>query len=651
MSGPTDRPTGGPTDGLLDSGDPSLYTFDAITDGPGGELPLEADRLASMSSGELFGWTQNVAMGLNPRRLASREFLILSTLGGLRAPDGSPVALGYHTGHWELGLLIDAAARELTDRGAIPFAGHVSDPCDGRSNGTDAMLDSLPWRNDAAVVLRRLARSLPSRAGVLGVATCDKGLPAMVMALAGLPDLPSVVVPGGVTLLSRDAHEQGEDTASVQSLAARFARGEITLEHASVMGCRACGSAGGGCQFMGTAATSQVVAEALGLTLPHSALHPSGTDLWLDMARRSATALVRAAEQGRTIAGVLTDDAVHNAMAVHASVGGSTNLYLHLPAIAHAAGLDRPGVDEWRAVNAEVPRLVDALPNGPKNFATVHVFLAGGVPEVMLRLADRGALRLEAPTVSGLTIGQQLEWWEGSERRARLRDRLASLDGIDPDEIIRPAGRELGGTVTILGGNLAEGGALVKSTAIAPHLLDADGRYLAEGRARVFTSEAEAIDAIKARAIGPGEVMVLIGIGPSFGMPETYQVTAALKHIDDGGRIPLITDGRFSGVSTGPCVGHVTPEASAGGAIGRVRDGDRIRIEIDTVGLTGRVDAVPTDHGDRLEERPIHLGLAARSAALPDDTRLWAALQARSGGSWGGCVHDVEAILAALGDR
>lgn len=624
---------------LFDAGDPSLYTFDAITDGPSGSLPIGADQLRAIKSGDLFGWTQNVAMGLNPKRFASREFLILSTLGGLRGHDGEPIALGYHTGHWELGLLIEAAARTFTERGAVPFAGHVSDPCDGRSNGTDGMLDSLPYRNDAAIVLRRLARSLPTRAGVLGVASCDKGLPAMMMALAGLPSLPSVVVPGGVTLLSRDA----EDTGTVQSLAARFARGEITLEHAQVMGCRACGSSGGGCQFMGTAATSQVVAEALGLTLPHSALHPSGTDLWLDMARRSAHALLAATERGMTIADVLTDDSIHNAMAVHAAVGGSTNLYLHLPAIAHAGGLRRPGVDDWRQVNAQVPRLVDALPNGPKNFATVHVFLAGGVPEVMLRLADRDALRLDAMTVAGVPLGEQLEWWERSERRARLRDRLHRLDGIDPDDVIRRPGDELGGTVTILDGDLAPGGAIVKSTSIRPDLLDADGWYRAEGSARVFTSEADAIEAIKQRSIRPGEVMVLVGIGPSFGMPETYQVTAALKHIDEGGRIPLITDGRFSGVSTGPCIGHVTPEATAGGPIGRVRDGDRIRIGIDTVGLTGRIDVL-----DSIDGREPHPGLLAQRSVLPADTRLWAALQARSGGSWGGCVYDVDEIINGL---
>ncbi|HWL43060.1 MAG TPA: YjhG/YagF family D-xylonate dehydratase [Ilumatobacter sp.] len=629
--------------GVLDTGDPSLYT-PATLGRParveeGDALPLDAERLAAMPSGELFGWTQNVAMGLDPRRLAGRDVLIVSTLGGMRAPDGTPIALGYHTGHWELGLLVEAAATELTGLGVNPFAAHVSDPCDGRSNGTAAMLDSLPYRNDAAVVMRRLVRSLPTAVGVLGIGTCDKGLPAVLMALAGVPGLPAVAVPGGVMLRTTGP----EDTASAQSLATRFARGEVTLDYAGVAACQACGSAGGGCQFMGTAATSQVIAEALGLALPHSALHPSGTPLWLDMARRSARALAALARAGHTTGGLLSDAAVRNAMAVHAAVGGSTNLYLHLPAIAHAAGLARPTASDWVAVNRAVPRLVDALPNGPRNHATVHVFLAGGVPEVMLHLARRGVLDTDVPTVAGGTLADDLAWWEASARRAALRNRLFDVDGVDPDDVIRPPGRELPGTVTILDGNLAPQGALVKSTAIAAHLLDSDGMYRCRGTARVFTSEDAAIAAIKARAIGPGEVMVLIGVGPSFGMPETYQVTAALKYVDDGGLIPLVTDGRFSGVSTGPCVGHVSPEAAAGGPLGRVRDGDPIDIEIDPAGLTGRVDC----RAD-LTGRDVHPDLAARTATLPADTRLWAALSAVGGGSWGGCVYDADAIVARL---
>ncbi|CAN98411.1 Dihydroxy-acid dehydratase [Sorangium cellulosum So ce56] len=634
-------------DPVFESGSEAIYTLRTTAPGPSGRLPLGAEQLRAMSSGELFGWTQNAGMGWDPARLNGKQFLVLSTQGGIRAPDGTPIALGYHTGHWEVGLLMEEAARTFTAGGAIPFAGYVSDPCDGRTNGTVGMLDSLAYRNDAAIVFRRLIRSLPTRRGVLGVATCDKGLPAMLMALAGTLDLPAVLVPGGVTLLA----EEAEDTAKVQTLAARYARGEVSLDYAAEMGCRACGSPGGGCQFMGTAATSQVVAEALGLALPHGALSPSGAEIWRDLARRSAHALMALERRGVTTRDIVTDDSVHNAMVLHAAVGGSTNLVLHVPAIAHAAGLRRPTVDDWARVNALVPRLVDVLPNGPKHHATVQVFLAGGVPEVMLHLRELGLLRLGARTVSGRTLGENLEWWERSERRRRLRDKLRQLDGIDPDDVIMSAGkareRGLTSTVTFLRGNLAPEGALVKSTAIAPQVIGPDGVYLHEGPARVFGSEDAAIEAIKAGAVQPGDVMVLIGIGPGIGMPETYQITSALKHVKEGHRIALVTDGRFSGVSTGACIGHVSPEAWAGGPIGRVRDGDRIRLRIDTRRLEGTVDVVGVEDG----------GVAARSpnpALQPDgrvnpDTRLWAALQDASGGSWGGCVYDAERIIGLLG--
>ncbi|WP_437290584.1 YjhG/YagF family D-xylonate dehydratase [Sorangium sp. So ce406] len=634
-------------DPVFESGSEAIYTLRTTAPGPSGRLPLEAEQLRAMSSGELFGWTQNAGMGWDPARLRGKQFLVLSTQGGIRAPDGTPIALGYHTGHWEVGLLMEEAARTFTASGGIPFAGYVSDPCDGRTNGTVGMLDSLAYRNDAAIVFRRLIRSLPTRRGVLGVATCDKGLPAMLMALAGSLDLATVLVPGGVTLLA----EEAEDTAKVQTLAARFARGEVSLDHAAEMGCRACGSPGGGCQFMGTAATSQVVAEALGLALPHGALSPSGAEIWRDLARRSAHALMALERRGVTTRDIVTDDSVHNAMVLHAAVGGSTNLVLHVPAIAHAAGLRRPTVDDWARINALVPRLVDVLPNGPRHFATVQVFLAGGVPEVMLHLRELGLLRLGARTVSGRTLGENLEWWERSERRLRLRDKLRQLDGIDPDDVIMPAGkareRGLTSTVTFLRGNLAPEGALVKSTAIAPQVIGPDGVYLHEGPARVFGSEDAAIEAIKTGAVQPGDVMVLIGIGPGIGMPETYQITSALKHVKDGHRIALVTDGRFSGVSTGACIGHVSPEAWAGGPIGRVRDGDRVRLRIDTRRLEGTVDVVGADAGDLAARLP-------NPALQPDgrvnaDTRLWAALQDASGGSWGGCVYDAERIIGLLG--
>jgi xylonate dehydratase len=641
---------------FLDSADPAIYTLRTTAPGPAGRLPLTAEMLRNASSGNIFGMTQSAGMGWDPRKLLGKEFLILSTQGGIRAPDGAPIALGYHTGHWEVGLLMEEAARAISARGAIPFAGYVSDPCDGRSNGTNAMFDSLPYRNDAAVVFRRLIRSLPNCKGVVGVATCDKGLPAMMMALAGAKHLAGVLVPGGVTLRS----EEGEDTAKVQSLAARFAQGEITLDYAADMGCRACGSPGGGCQFMGTAATSQVIGEALGLSLPHAALSPSGAQIWRDMARRSAAALMEFEGRGLTTADILSEASLHNAMVAHAAFGGSTNLVLHLPAIMHAAGLRRPNVGDWARINRRVPRLVDVLPNGPRHFATVQVFLAGGVPEAMLHLRDLGLLELGAMTVTGQTLGDNLAWWEKSERRSRLRAKLRELDGVDPDDVIlspkRSSAAGLTSTVCFLGGNLAPEGALVKSTAIDPSLLGSDGVFLHEGPARVFGSENEAITVIKSKgpdALRRGEVVVIPGIGPAAGMPEIYQITSALKYLSKAKGVVLLTDGRFSGVSTGPCVGHVSPEAWAGGPIGKLRDGDPLRIRIDTRNLEGTIDFVPAggtpQSGEsELLRRPLSPKLS-RNPAVPDDTLLWAALQGVSGGSWGGCVYDTKLITERLG--
>jgi putative YjhG/YagF family dehydratase len=642
---------------FLESSDPAIYTLRTTGPGPAGKLPLTAQLLRNATSGHVFGMTQNAGMGWDPKKLLGKEFLILSTQGGIRAPDGSPVALGYHTGHWEVGLLMEEAARTFAAHGATPFAGYVSDPCDGRSNGTPAMLDSLPFRNDAAIVFRRLIRSLPTCRGVVGVATCDKGLPAMMMALAGTKHLASVLVPGGTTLKS----EEGEDTAKVQTLAARFAQEEITLDYAANMGCRACGSPGGGCQFMGTAATSQVVGEALGMSLPHSALSPSGAAVWRDMARRSALALMALESQGRTLADILTEDSLHNAMVCHAAFGGSTNLVLHVPAIAHAAGLRRPTVEDWARINAQVPRLVDVLPNGPTHFATVDVFLAGGVPEVMLHLRDLGLLKLNALTVTGQTLGENLAWWEKSERRARFRAKLRELDGIDPDRVILPPEKAraagLTSTVSFLRGNLAPEGALVKSTAIDPKLLDADGVFFHEGPARVFGSEDAAITAIKSRgadALRQGEIVVLCGIGPAAGMPETYQITSAIKYLPKTKGVVLLTDARFSGVSTGPCIGHISPEAWAGGPIGKLRDGDTLRVRIDTRKLEGSVDFIRSAASTSAQTAEAEL--AARPASeklvpnpnIPADTELWAALQSVSGGSWGGCVYDVPRIKQLL---
>jgi len=633
-----------------------IYEIQTSAAGPEGSLPLTEEMLLTRPSGDVFGLTQNAGMGWNPQALTGKQFLILSTLGGLRAPDGTPRALGYHTGHWEIGLLVEAAAAELRQLGAIPFAAFCSDPCDGRTQGTPGMFDSLPFRNDAATVFRRLIRSLPTRRGVMGVATCDKGLPAMMMALAAMRDLPCVLVPGGVTL----PPQQGEDAGKVQSLGARFAHGMLSLKEAAELGCRACATPGGGCQFLGTAASSQVVGEALGLSLPHTALAPSGQPVWRDAAQRSAQALCALEKKGLTMRDILTEASLANAMAVHAAVGGSTNLLLHIPAIAHAAGLRRPTVDDWITINRRISRFVDVLPNGPANHPTVRLFLAGGVPEVMLHLRDMGVLQLDALTVSGDTVGSVLADWEKSDRRQRFRELLRQRDNVDPDDVILPPAKALmrgmSSTVVFPRGNLAPEGSVIKSTAIDPSVVGADGVYRHEGPAKVFVRETEAVAAIKNHRIQAGDVLVLAGRGPlGSGMEETYQITSALKHLPFGKHVAVITDARFSGVSTGACIGHVGPEALAGGPIGKLRDGDLIRIVIDLRRLEGTVDFIgegdssfSAEEGAALLAKRTSMEDLSPDPALPADTRLWAALQHASGGTWGGCVYDADAIIKRL---
>jgi putative YjhG/YagF family dehydratase len=641
---------------VFDSSASEIYQIQTRASGPAGSLPITEEMLLHSPSGDLFGMTQNAGMGWNPAEVGRKQFLILSTQGGLRAPDGKPIALGYHTGHWEIGLLVQAAAEEFRGLKTIPFAGFCSDPCDGRTQGTTGMFDSLPYRNDAAVIFRRLARSLPLRSGVLGIATCDKGLPAMMMAVAGLHDLPCVIVPGGVTLPAAGA----EDAGTVQTLGARFAHGLISLPEAAELGCRACGSPGGGCQFLGTAATAQVVSEALGLSLPHSALAPSGQPVWLDMARRSARALHQFDERQLKIRDLLTSASIENAMVLHAAFGGSTNLLLHIPAIAHAAGLKRPTVADWISVNRRVPRLVSVLPNGPIYHPTVRVFLAGGVPEVMLHLRRLGLLNTEVLTVTGKTLGENLNWWEQSERRTRFRELLKQQDGVDADQVIFPPeqakARGLTGTMVFPRGNLAPEGSVVKATAIDPSVVDADGVYRKEGPAKVFVSEKAAMGAIKEGRINAGDVLVLTGIGPmGTGMEETYQVTGALKHLPFGKQVALLTDARFSGLSTGACIGHIGPEGLAGGPIGKVLDGDIIRIHIDRNSGAASVELVgegerrftPEAGAEILARRAMRKDLAPH-AALPEDTRLWAALQLAGGGTWAGCVYDSARIAELL---
>jgi xylonate dehydratase len=288
---------------------------------------------------------------------------------------------------------------------------------------------------------------------------------------------------------------------------------------------------------------------------------------------------------------------------------------------------------------------------------------------VMLHLREAGLLDLNVLTAAGESLGKLLDWWQQSERRKRLRDVLAEQDGVDPDDVImspkRAKERGLTSTVCFPRGNLAPEGSVIKSTAIDPVVLDADGVYRKTGPAKVFYSEREAVAAVKGqgeRLIKPGDVLVLCGRGPmGSGMEEIAQITIALKHLPWGKEVAVLTDARFSGVSTGACIGHIGPEALAGGPIGKLRDGDLIHIEIDRHQLAGSIDFVASaDDAQQLLSREEAAAVLSRRSTpsqltsdrrLPDDTRLWAALQRVSGGTWGGCVYDVDRIVAALAEK
>ncbi|MBS4224333.1 YjhG/YagF family D-xylonate dehydratase [Lederbergia citrea] len=642
-------------DDLLNSEANNIENIQTKAKGPEGKLPLTDQMLRHSPSGDLFGLSQNVGMGWSPSKLRGKEVLLLSTQGGMKDSDGFPIALGYHTGHWEVDQLMKEAAMEINRSGGIPFAAYVSDPCDGRSQGTTGMYDSFPYRNDAAIVYRRLIRSLPTRKAVIGIATCDKGLPAMMLALASMHDLPTVIIPGGVTL----PPEYGEDAGKIQTIGARYSNNEITLEEAAEMGCRACATPGGGCQFLGTAATAQVVSEALGLSLPHSALAPSGQEIWREMAKNSAKAVIELERERIKTKDIVTDASIHNAMVVHAAFGGSTNLLLHIPAIAHAAGCKIPTVQDWIKVNRQTPRLVSVLPNGPDYHPTIRAYLAGGVPEVMLQLRNLGLLNEEVMTVTGKTLRDNLDWWEQSDRRRKMKQRLKLADHIAADEVImskeQAEQKGLTSTITFPTGNIAPEGSIIKSTSIDKEKIDDQGIFYHKGVAKVFTSERDGIEAIRQGKISQGDIMVVSGCGPlGTGMEETYQLTSALKHLSFGKHVTLITDARFSGVSTGACIGHVGPEGLADGPIGKLRDGDVIEVNIDTIRLEGKVNFLGTsEHPVSPEEGAMILSQRSQNhlkpaEALPDDTRLWAALQKVSGGTWRGSIYGVDRILKVL---
>ena len=625
------------------------------------KLEVSPESLREEPSGTFFGLVQNHAMmlgssdskgavgkvsdALNP------NFLILTTSGGIRDANGNAVALGAHTGHWELNDLAMVVAKRLKEQGALPFALHASDLCDGRIQGTTGMMCSLASRWTLYNMFLMQIEGIPQRKGIIGIGTCDKGFPAITMALARAADrykeMPLIAIPGGVTLPVKD----GWDAGKVQAVPALFSAGKLTLKEAQEVGCRACGSPGGGCQFLGTAATAQVVGEALGLTVSHAALAPSGSGVWRAMAEDSATAIYGMYQNKISGRAILTDKSVKNSIVVHAAFGGSTNLLLHIPAYARLAGLACPTRSDFDNASKSVPRLVDCLPNG--DHPTIRVYLAGGVPEVMLHLRDLGLLELDCMTVHGVELGFVLEEWEKSERRLKFKDHLFTQDGVSPDDVIMSPkiARERGmsGTVVFPEGNIAPLGSVVKATAIDSSLLDSKGVYKKVGKARTFLSEQTAIKAFKSNQIHPDEVVIVMCRGPiGAGMPETYEITSTIKHVPQYKNVPLLTDARFSGVSTGPCVGHISPEAlSPNSPLGKVRDGDTIEMIIDTVALEGSINVVgengnyvSKEFGDKLLNHRVSREDLAPDPDMLDEVYAWAVDQDKAGGIWRGAIPD-----------
>lgn len=433
-----------------------------------------------------------------------------------------------HPGHMHLGFLAEKVKSGVEAAGGMPFEFNVPGPCDGMTEGHEGMRYVLPQRELIADMVETHIRSMLFD-GMVMIASCDKIIPGMIMAAARL-DIPTIFLTGGPNVWQRQIV------------------GEKRPDGPNIASC-------GACDIMGTANTFQCMAEVLGLTIPGSANVPGFHTDKLLFARQSGKRIVQMVEEGLSARKILTDKAIENAVIMDLAIGGSTNSTLHLPAIAHELGLSLP-LSRFNELNRKIPTLLSIRPSGPHGI--VDLYAAGGIPAVMKVLA--GDLNLDALTVTGKT-------WEEVVREAQVFDETV----IPPrDKPYLPEG----GTV-VLFGNLAPDGAVVKQSAVAP-----DMRTFT-GKARVMDSEADALRALREKLIQEEEVIVIRNEGPKGGpgMPETLAVTLAL--ITSGlKRVALITDGRFSGATSGPCVGHISPEAYVGGPIAALRNGDQIEIDI-----------------------------------------------------------------------
>ncbi len=528
--------------------------------------------------------------GWKPEDLSKPQIFIESTFGDS------------HPGSGHLDTLVEAARKGVAEAGGYGARYFCTDMCDGESQGTDGINFSLASREMIANIIEIQANATPFDAGVF-MASCDKGMPGNLMGLARV-NIPSVVVTGGTMAA-------GPDLLTLEQLgmySAKFERGEINEEKLNWAKCNACPSCGA-CSFIGTASTMQIMAEALGLALPGSALLPATSPDLIEYAHKAGKLAVKLTSMDHMRpSDLVTMDSFENAILVHAAISGSTNCLLHIPAIAHEFGIEITG-DTFDRLHRGAHYLLDVRPAG--RWPAEFFYYAGGVPAIMEEI--KGSLHLDAMTVTGKTLGENLEelkqngFYERCQKWLDEANRKYNLN-LTKTDIIRHYDQAIGtdGSIAVLKGNLAPEGAVIKHTACPKEM------FSAILNARPFDSEEECIDAVLHHKVKPGDAVFIRYEGPKgTGMPEMFYTSEAISSDQELGRsIALITDGRFSGASTGPVIGHCSPEAQAGGPIALVEEGDLIHLDVqerilEIVGVKGQ-RKTPEEMAEILAERKKH---------------------------------------------
>ncbi|MDF2596227.1 MAG: dihydroxy-acid dehydratase [Clostridia bacterium] len=495
-----------------------------------------------------------IGMGWSVDDLAKPQVMIESTFGDS------------HPGSVHLLQFVDTAAQAVNSAGGKAARYFTTDICDGIAQGHDGINYSLASRDTIANMIEIHAGATPFDAAVF-VASCDKGVPAHLMGI-GRINVPSIMITGGVM-------EAGPNLLTLEQIGTYSAmkhRGEITEEELTYYKHNACPSCGA-CSFMGTAATMQVMAEALGLMLPGSSLMPATCEDLKLVAHQAGTQAVKLAEMGLKPRDMVTMKSFENAIMVHAAISGSTNSMLHIPAIAHEFGLELDA-QMFDTLHQNAHYLLDIRPAG--KWPAEYFYYAGGVPAIMEEI--KSMLHLDVMTVTGKTLGENLEDLKKNGFYEKCSSYLEKV-GLKRIDVIRPFEKPIGknGTVAILKGNLAPDGAVVKHSAVPKEM------HKAVLKAKPFDSEEEALDAVLKKVIQPGDAVIIRYEGPKgSGMPEMFYTTEAISSDEElGTQVALLTDGRFSGATKGPAIGHISPEAAEGGPIALVEEDDLIEIDIE----------------------------------------------------------------------